>query len=186
MTDIKPYFAKAEEEMNASVLFLDESLSHIRAGKANPKILDVVKVEYYGMPVPLSNVATITVPDAKTISIQPWEKNMFGPIERAIINSELGLTPSNNGEVIRLSLPSPTEERRKQLAKDAKAEGEDAKISVRNARRNAIEKIKKLVKDGLPEDVQKDGEVELQKIHDKYIKKIDELLVAKEKEIMTV
>ncbi len=186
MIDIKPYFAKAEEDMNAAVLFLDETLSHIRAGKANPKILDVVKVEYYGMPVPLSNVATISVPDAKTISIQPWEKNMFGAIEKAIINSELGLTPSNNGEVIRLMLPAPTEERRKQLVKDAKSEGEEAKISVRNTRRNVNEKIKKLVKDGLPEDAQKDAEAEMQKLHDKYIKKVDELMLAKEKEIMTV
>ncbi len=186
MVDVKPYFTKAEADMSAAVEFLDESLSHIRAGKANPKILDVVKVEYYGAPVPLSTVATINVPDAKTITIQPWEKSMFGPIERALVNSELGLTPSNNGELIRLSLPSPTEDRRKQLAKQAKAEGEDAKISVRNTRRNTIEKLKKLVKEGLPEDAQKDAEGEVQKVHDKYIKQIDELILAKEKEIMTV
>jgi len=131
-------------------------------------------------------VATITTPDAKTISIQPWEKNMLQTIERAVQNSNVGITPMNNGEIIRLGIPPLTEERRKLLTKQCRSEGEEAKISVRNARRDAIERLKKMQKDGLPEDMEKDAEAEAQKVHDKYIKKIDEMLAAKEKEIMTV
>ena len=172
--------------MEAACLFLDEALAHIRAGKDNIRILDGVKVEYYGAHVPISNVATITTPDAKTISIQPYERALIAVIEKAILNSDVGITPMNNGETIRLGIPPLTEERRRQLAKQSKAECEEAKISVRNARRDAIEHMKKLVKEGLPEDVEKDAEVSVQKIHDKYIKKIDEMYAAKEKEIMTV
>jgi ribosome recycling factor len=161
-------------------------LAHIRAGKANTRILDGVKVEYYGSHVPLTNVATVTTPDAKTITIQPWEKGLIGIIEKAILNSDVGITPMNNGEVIRLGIPPLTEERRRQLAKQSKQEGEEAKISIRNARREAIEQLKKLEKNGLPEDMEKDAEANVQKIHDKYIKKIDDMLLAKEKEIMTV
>ena len=186
MQDIKPYLTHAEENMEAACLFLDEALAHIRAGKANIRILDGVKVEYYGSHVPVSNVATITTPDAKTISIQPYEKALISVIEKAILNSDVGITPMNNGETIRLGIPPLTEERRRQLAKQSKAECEDAKISVRNARRDAIEHLKKMVKEGLPEDEEKDAEGMVQKIHDKYIKKIDEMYVAKEKEIMTV
>jgi ribosome recycling factor len=186
MQDIKPILTNAEDSMEATLLFLDESLAHIRAGKANPRILDGVRVDYYGSHVPLSNVATITTPDAKTITIQPWEKGLIAVIEKAILNSDVGITPMNNGETIRLGIPPLTEERRKQLAKQAKHEGEEAKISVRNARREAIEQFKKMVKDGLPEDVEKDAEASVQKIHDKYIKRIDDMLAAKEKEIMTV
>jgi len=186
MLEVQPLLNHAEESMEATVLFLDEALAHIRAGKANPRILDGVKVEYYGSHVPISNVATITTPDAKTINIQPWEKGLIGAIEKALINSEVGITPMNNGETIRLAIPPLTEERRRQLAKQAKADCEDAKISVRNARRDAIEHFKKMMKDGLPEDVEKDAEASVQKIHDKYIKKIDEMYLAKEKEIMTV
>jgi len=186
MQDIKPILTDAEESMEATLLFLDESLAHIRAGKANPRILDGVKVDYYGSHVPLSNVATITTPDAKTITIQPWEKGLISVIEKAILNSDVGITPMNNGEVIRLGIPPLTEERRRQLAKQSKHEGEEAKISVRNARREAIEQLKKLEKNGLPEDVEKDAEASVQKIHDKYIKKIEDMLLAKEKEIMTV
>jgi len=186
MQDVKPYLDKAQENMDAAILFLDEALAHIRAGKANPRILDGVKVDYYGSIVPLANVATVSTPDAKTIAIQPWEKPMIPIIEKAILDSNVGITPVNNGETIRLSIPPLTEERRKQLAKQARSEGEDAKISVRNARRDAIEQVKKLVKDGLPEDMGKDTEADIQKIHDKYIKKIDEMLAEKEKEIMTV
>ena len=186
MQDFKQHLKDAEELMQASVEYLDEALAHIRAGKANVRILDGVKVEYYGSHVPLSNVSTITTPDAKTISIQPWEKALIPVIEKAIINSEVGIMPVNNGEQIRLSIPPLTEERRKQLVKQSRQEGEDAKISVRNARREAIEHVKKMVKEGLPEDMEKDAEAEAQKIHDKYIKKIDEQLAAKEKEIMTV
>ena len=186
MQDVKPILTEADESMEATLLFLDESLAHIRAGKANTRILDGVKVDYYGSLVPISNVATITTPDAKTISIQPWEKGLIAAIEKAIINSEVGIMPMNNGETIRLSIPPLTEERRKQLAKQARHEGEEAKISVRNSRREAIDKLKKMMKDGLPEDVEKDAEGSVQKIHDKYIKKIDDMLADKEKEIMTV
>lgn len=186
MQDIKPILNHAEENMEGAVMFLDESLAHIRAGKANVRILDGIRVDYYGSHVPLTNVATVTTPDAKTITVQPWERAMIPVIEKAILNSDVGITPMNNGEVIRLGIPPLTEERRKQLAKQSKHEGEEAKISVRNARRDAIEKLKKMVKEGLPEDVEKDAEAEAQKLHDRYIKKIDEMLAAKEKEIMTV
>ena len=186
MQDIKPILTRAEDNMEASILFLDESLAHIRAGKANPRILDGLKVDYYGQHVPIASVATITTPDAKTITIQPWEKGLITIIEKAIMNSDVGITPMNNGETIRLGIPPLTEDRRRQLAKQSKAECEDAKISVRNARRDAIEHFKKMVKEGLPEDVEKDAEATVQKIHDKYIRKIEDLYVAKEKEIMTV
>jgi ribosome recycling factor len=186
MTDVKTYLGPAQEKMELAVAFLEESLAHIRAGRANTKILDGIKVEYYGSVVPISNVANVSIPDARTIAITPWEKNMFKEIERAIINSELGIMPENNGEIIRLSIPPLTEERRRQLVKQCKGETEQAKISVRNARRDAIEGLKKAVKNGMPEDVEKDAESEAQKIHDRFMKKIDEVFAAKEKEILTV
>ena len=169
-----------------AVEYLDETLARIRAGKANAKILEGIRVEYYGSAVPISNVANISVPDARTIAITPWEKAMFREIEKAIINSELGITPENNGEIIRLTIPPLTEDRRKALVKQCKGEAENAKVSIRNARRDAIEGLKKAVKNGMPEDVQKDGEDKVQKLHDKYLKKVDELFAAKEKEILTV
>ena len=187
MNDVNFYISPAEEKMELAVAYLDEALAHIRAGKANPKILDGIKVDYYGSAAPISNVANVSVPDARTITITPWEKSMFKEIEKAIINSDLGITPENNGEVIRLSIPPLTEERRKALVKQSKAEAEQAKISVRNARRDAIEGLKKAVKnDGMPEDAQKNAEEKVQKIHDKYLKKIDEVFAAKEREILTV
>ena len=186
MTDPKTYIAPAEEKMEMAVMYLDETLARIRAGKANPKILDAVRVEYYGSIVPISNVANVAVPDARTITITPWEKAMFKAIEKAIINSEVGITPENNGEVIRLSIPPLTEERRKALVKQCKAEAENAKVSVRNARRDAIDGLKKAVKQGMPEDTEKDAEANVQKIHDKYLKRIDDIFAAKEKEILTV
>ncbi len=186
MQDVKPILQHAEDNMDAALLFLDESLAHIRAGKANVRILDGVRVDYYGSLVPLSSVSTITTPDAKTIAIQPWERAMIGVIEKAIMNSDVGITPVNNGEVIRLGIPPLTEERRKQLVKQARHEGEETKISIRSARREANDKLKKMIKDGLPEDVEKDAEGEVQKIHDKFIKKIEEMLASKETEIMTV
>ena len=186
MTDIKPILKKAEEKMADAILFLDDELARIRAGKANPKILDGVRVPYYGSLVPLSNVASINTPDAKTLLITPWEKPMLKEIERAIMNSGVGITPENNGEIIRLNIPPLTEERRRILAKQAKQEAENAKISVRNARRDANEALKKSIKDGVPEDVEKDAEADMQKTHDRYIKKVDDLYAAKEKEIMTV
>lgn len=178
--------ADAEEQMQAAILFLDDALAHIRAGKASIRILDPIRVDYYGAMSPLENVATITTPDARTIQIQPWEKKMLSEIERAIINSNIGLAPNNNGECIRLILPPLTEERRQQLAKQCKAEAENAKVSVRNARRDAFELLKKQVKEGLPEDAEKDAEDKVQKLHDKYVRQIDELYAKKEKDIMTV
>lgn len=186
MVDTKQFVKAAEEKMTFAIEYLDDQLAHIRAGKANPKILDGVRVPYYGSLVPLTNVASVNTPDAKTIVITPWEKPLIKEIEKAIMNSEVGITPENNGEIIRLGIPPLTEERRRQLAKQSKQEAETAKISVRNARRDAIDALKKAIKEGLPEDVEKDAEAEVQKIHDRYIKKIDDLYAAKEKEIMTV
>lgn len=184
--EVKDFLDKAQESMEMAVAYLDDTLSHIRAGKASPRLLDSIRVDYYGTMSPISNVANVSVPDARTIAITPWEKSMFKEIEKAIINSDLGITPENNGEVIRLSIPPLTEERRKTLVKQSKAEAENAKVSVRNARREAIEGLKKEVKNGMSEDVSKDGEAEVQKLHDKYMKKIDEVFAAKEKEILTV
>jgi ribosome recycling factor len=186
MTDPKTYLAPAEEKMELAVAYLDESLSHIRAGKANPKLLDGIRVDYYGSAAPISNVANISTPDARTIVITPWEKSMFKVIEKAIIDSELGVMPENNGEVIRICIPPLTEDRRKQLVKQSKAEAETAKVSVRNARRDAIDGLKKAVKQGMPEDVEKDAEADAQKLHDRYLKQIDEIFAAKEREILTV
>ena len=176
----------AAELMESAVMYLDDALARIRAGKASARILDVVKVEYYGQMSPLANVATITTPDARTIQIQPWEKKMIAEIERAIINSSVGLAPSNNGESIRLMIPPLTEERRKELAKQCKGEAENAKVSIRNARRDTIDTLKKQIKEGLPEDAEKDAENDVQKLHDKYVKQVDEIYAKKEKEIMTV
>lgn len=186
MTDIQPILKKAEEKMASAIAFLDEELARIRAGKANPKILDSVRVPYYGNMVPLSSVASVNTPDAKTIMITPWEKSLMKEIERAIQNSDVGITPENNGEVIRLGIPPLTEERRRSLAKHAKQEAENAKISVRNARRDAIDALKKSVKSGISEDLAKDAEGDMQKTHDRFIQKVEELYAAKEKEIMTV
>lgn len=186
MIDVNTYLDPAQEKMEMAVMYLDDTLSHIRAGKASAKLIDGIRVEYYGSLVPISNVANVSVPDARTIAITPWEKAMFKEIEKTIINSELGITPENNGEVIRLSIPPLTEERRKALVKQSKAEAEQAKVSVRNARRDAIDGLKKAIKQGMPEDVEKDAEATAQKIHDKYLKRIDDIFAAKEKEILTV
>ena len=179
--ELELYQTAAEEQMQNAVAHLDDTLQHIRAGKANPRILDPIKIDYYGTLSPLSSCATIVTPDARTIAITPWEKKLIGDIERAIINSNIGLAPSNNGETIRLILPPLTEERRRDLC-----ELEEAKMSIRNARRDAIEEFKKLVKNGLSEDIEKDAEEDMQKVHDKYIAKVEALYAAKEKEIMTV
>lgn len=173
--------------MEKTVEHLEEALARVRAGKANVKILDGIMVEYYGSLVPLTQVGTVTIPDAKSIVITPWEKGIIRDIERAIINSPLGITPENNGELIRLGIPPLTEDRRRELVKQVKADAETAKVSVRNARRDTNDAIKKSIKtDNTPEDVAKDAEAEVQKLHDRYIKKIDELFSVKEKEIMTV
>ncbi|MDE5876618.1 MAG: ribosome recycling factor [Muribaculaceae bacterium] len=186
MMEVKEYLQNAEDSMQMAVEYLDDTLSHIRAGKASARLLDGIRVNYYGSQAPISNVANVSVPDARTIAITPWEKSMFKEIEKAIINSDLGVTPENNGEVIRLNIPPLTEERRKQLVKQSKAEAEQAKVSVRNARREAIDGLKKEVKNGLSEDVEKDAEAKVQKLHDKYMKNIDEVFALKEKEILTV
>ena len=186
MKEVKEYLQDAEDSMEMAVDYLDETLQHIRAGKASARLLDGIRVDYYGSQAPISNVANVSVPDARTIAITPWEKSMFKEIEKAIINSELGITPENNGEVIRLCIPPLTEDRRKQLVKQSKAEAENAKVSVRNARREAIEGLKKEIKNGLSEDNEKDAEARVQKLHDKYMKKIDEIFADKEKEILTV
>jgi ribosome recycling factor len=186
MIDVKETLALAEEKMEEAVMYLDDALARIRAGKANVKILDGIRVDSYGSMVPLNNVAAVTTPDARTIAIKPWDKSMFRIIEKAIIDSNVGIMPDNNGEIIRLTIPPLTEERRKQLVKQCGKEEEQAKVSVRNARRDILEKLKKGVKDGLAEDAEKDAEAKLQKMHDKYIKKIEDLMAAKEKEIMTV
>ena len=184
--DTKTILNDATARMQKTVDFLEESLANIRAGKASVNVLNGVFVDYYGSQTPVSGVASVTVPDAKTILIQPWDKNMIRPIEKAIIDSNIGLTPSNNGESIRLSMPPLTEERRKELVKQSKAEAENARISLRNARRDAVEAFKKAVKDGMPEDEGKDGEAQTQKLVEKFSKAIDAAFEKKEKEILTV
>lgn len=184
--EVKLYMDDAKEQMQNAISHLENELSKIRAGKANPKILNDVLVDYYGTPTPLSQVANITVPDPRTIAIQPWERQMIAPIERAIMNANLGFNPDNNGEVVRINVPPLTEERRRDLVKQSRTTGEIAKVSLRNARRDAIDAFKKMVKDGLPEDMAKDAEGEVQKITDGFNKKVDEILTGKEKDIMTI
>lgn len=186
MLDVKETLQGAEERMEMAAMFLEEELNRIRAGRANVAILDGVRVMSYGSRVPLNQVANVSCPDARTIAIKPWDRKQIKDIEKAIMDSDVGITPENNGEIIRLNFPPLTEDRRKQLVKDAKGETEKAKVSVRNARREMIEGLKKAVKDGMPEDSQKDGEEKVQKLHDKFLKKIDEVFAAKEKEILTV
>lgn len=176
----------ASARMERTVEHLEEELLNVRAGKASTNVLNGVMVDYYGSQTPVSGVASVTVPDAKTILIQPWDKNLIRVIEKAIIDSNIGLTPSNNGEQIRLSIPPLTEERRKDLVKQVRAEAETARISLRNARRDAVEAFKKAIKEGMPEDESKDGETQAQKLLEKFSKQLDVLLDKKEKEIMTV
>jgi ribosome recycling factor len=176
----------ATEKMEKVIHFLETDLSRIRAGKANLHILDGIHVDYYGNQVPLNQVSNINTPDPKTIAIQPWDKKMIDPIEKAIMASNLGITPVNNGELIRIVIPMLTEERRKELVKQVKHEGETAKVSIRNARRDANEDLKKLNKDGLPEDEMKVAEALIQKLTDDHSVKIDKLIDAKDKEILTV
>ena len=176
----------ADEKMQEAVLYLEEDLKNYRLGKANPSVFNSVIVNYYGAPTPLAQMSSITAPDAKTLAIQPWDKSLIPQIEKAILDANLGFTPQNNGETIRINIPALTEERRAELVKKARSEGEQSKVSIRNTRREAIETLKKMVKEGLSEDVEKDDEDEVQKLTDSYVKKIDELLSAKEKEIMTV
>jgi len=176
----------AKESMDKSIKHLENALSKIRAGKASPAMLDGVMVDYYGSQTPLNQVSNVNTPDARTISIQPWEKAMLEPIERAIINANLGLNPQNNGELVMINVPPLTEERRKDLVKKVKAESEDAKVGIRNARKEANDEIKKLEKDGLSEDLSKDAEEEVQKLTNQYSDKVDSEVDRKEKDIMTV
>lgn len=184
--DISTLIAGAEDQMKKAINHLETELTKIRAGKANPQMLDNLVVDYYGSPMPINQVANISVMDARTLTIQPWEKNMLQPIERAIINGNIGVTPQNDGVIIRLFLPPLTEERRKELVKKCQAEGEHSKIAVRNIRRDAIESIKKMQKSGLSEDAAKDSEADVQQVTDKFISLIDKHLASKEKEIMAV
>jgi len=186
MSDINQVLTDTAVSMTKAISHLESELSKIRAGKASPSMLDGIMVEYYGNPSPLNQVANITVLDARTISVQPWEKSMLQPIERGIMAANIGITPQNDGVNIRLFLPPLTEERRKELVKKCNGEGEHAKIAVRNIRRDAIEQIKKLQKDGLSEDICKDSEKNIQDETDKYIALVDKHLSAKEKEIMAV
>ncbi len=184
--DIASITSGAEDHMKKAINHLETELVKIRAGKANPQMLDGLMVDYYGSPMPINQVANISVMDARTLSIQPWEKNMLQPIERAIIAANIGITPQNDGALIRLFLPPLTEERRKELVKKCLAEGEHSKVAIRNIRRDAIEHIKKLQKNGLSEDAAKDAEADVQQITDKFIAAVEKHLAAKEKEIMSV
>lgn len=176
----------ATEKMDNAIKHLEDELIRIRAGKATPNILDGITIDYYGALTPLSQVSNIGTPDAKTVVIQPWDKSMLEPIEKAILYANIGITPMNNGEIIRLNIPPLTEERRKILVKQIKSMGENTKVSIRNARRDANDELKKLQKQGLSEDIEKDKVDEVQKITDDYIGKVDKIIEGKEQDIMTV
>ncbi|HVU55916.1 MAG TPA: ribosome recycling factor [Puia sp.] len=184
--DVTLILEDAQDSMQKALNHLETELIKIRAGKANPQMLDGLTVDYYGSPTPLNQVGNVSVMDARTLTIQPWEKNMLQPIERSIINANLGVTPQNDGNIIRLFMPPLTEERRKEFVKRANAEGEQSKVGVRSIRRDAIEQIKKLQKDGLSEDEAKDAEKRMQDLTDKFIGLVDKHLATKEKEIMSV
>lgn len=183
---VQPVIDSTKELMDKALNHLASELNKIRAGKANTSMLDGLVVDYYGAPTPIGQAANISAPDARTLVIQPWDKSLIQPIERCIMESNLGLNPQNDGETVRLNIPPLTEERRKLLVKTVKSEGEQAKIAVRNIRKDANEKIKRLQKDGLAEDIAKDAEGRVQQLTDSHIAKIDEQVVVKEKEVMTV
>ena len=184
--DVSSISSSTEEQMKKAINHQEIELTKIRAGKANPQMLDGIVVDYYGSPMPINQIANINVMDARTLSIQPWEKNMLQPIERSIIAANIGITPQNDGALIRLFLPPLTEERRKELVKRCQGEGEHSKVAIRNIRRESIESIKKLQKNGLSEDAAKDAEAGIQQITDKFIAFVEKHLAAKEKEIMAV
>ena len=184
--DLEFILEEAREDMKKALDHLETELIKIRAGKASPQMLEGLTVDYYGSPTVLNQVANVSAMDARTLTIQPWEKNMLQPIERAIINANLGVTPQNDGNIIRLFMPPLTEERRREFVKRAGGEGEQSKVAIRSLRREAIEQIKKLQKDGLSEDEAKDAEKEIQDITDKNIALVEKHLAAKEKEIMAV
>jgi ribosome recycling factor len=184
--DLEFILEETRDNMKKALDHLETELIKIRAGKANPQMLEGLTVDYYGSPTVLNQVSNVSVMDARTLTIQPWEKNMLQPIERAIINANLGVTPQNDGNIIRLFMPPLTEERRREFVKRAGGEGEQSRVAIRNMRRDAIEQIKKLQKDGLSEDEAKDAEKEIQDITDKHIALVEKHLQAKEKEIMSV
>lgn len=186
MEESKTILDAARGKMERTIEHLVEELSAVRAGKAGTNLLNGVMVDYYGSETPIAQVASVTVPDARTVLIQPWEKKLIGAIEKAILVANIGLTPSNNGEQIRLNIPPLTEERRKELVKQIKAFAETARVSLRNIRREAVEAFKKAQKEGMPEDMAKDGEELSQKMIDKFSKKVDDIIADKEKDIMTV
>lgn len=186
MEEVSKLLTEGESGMKKAMEHLDHELVKLRTGKASTNLIADLMVEYYGAPTPLAQVANIQVSDARTIIIQPWERNMLAPIERAIINGNIGITPMNDGEIVRLSIPPLTEERRKDLSKKAKSIGEESKVGVRNIRHKVLDGIKKAVKDGLPEDIGKRMEHDLQETVNKYVALIDKVVEAKEKEIMTV
>lgn len=186
MEEVSRIASGTEEQMKKAINHLEAELVKIRAGKANPQMLDGLVVDYYGSPMPINQVANISVMDARTLSIQPWEKNMLQPIERSIIAANLGVTPQNDGVIIRLFLPPLTEERRRELVKRCQGEGEHSKVAIRNIRRDAIENIKKLQKNGLSEDASKDAEADIQQLTDRFISTVEKHLTTKEKEIMAV
>jgi len=174
------------ERMENALAHLDKELVHIRAGKASPRMLDSVMIIYYGSMVPISQVSNISTPDARTISVQPWEKTMIHPIEKAIINSNLGFNPDNNGEFIRINVPAPTEQRRKDMVKTVNKEGEIAKVSLRSARKDANDNLKKLLKEGLAEDDEKVAADEVQEMITDFSKRVDKMLEDKNREILTI
>lgn len=184
MEDIEIIIETAREQMQDAIKHLEKELVKIRAGRANPSMLEGIMVEYYGSMTPINQVANISTPDSRTVTVQPWEKTMISEIEKTILNSDLGLNPQNNGEVVIINIPPLTEDRRRDLVKRARKEGEEARISIRSARKDANDEIKKL--DGVSEDIIKDGEEEIQKVTDRYTKKVDEVLEKKEADIMHV
>lgn len=186
MEDVSKTMAEAKAHMEKAIEHLEHELVKLRTGKATTALVADLLVEYYGTPTPLPQVANIQVSDARTIVIQPWERNMLGPIERVLINANIGITPANDGEIIRLSVPPLTEERRKELVKKAKHAGEESKVGVRNSRHKALDHVKKAVKEGLPEDIGKRTENDLQELVNKFVEQVDKIVAAKEKEIMTV
>lgn len=184
--DVASIISNSDDHMKKAISHLEAELIKIRAGKANPQMLDGIVVDYYGSPMPINQTANISVMDARTLTVQPWEKNMLQPIERAIIAANIGINPQNDGVIIRLFLPPLTEERRKELVKRCHSEGEHGKVAIRNIRRDAIEHIKRLQKNGLSEDAAKDAEEDVQEMTDKFIALVDKHLASKEKEIMSI
>lgn len=186
MTEVSEVLSEVKSQMNKAIEHFEFELSKIRAGKSSPSMVDSVMAEAYGTLTPISQLANVSTPDARTITIQPWDASLLQPIERGIMMANIGLTPQNDGKIIRLNIPPLTEERRKELVKQTKVEAENCRVSLRSARREGNETIKKMLKDGLPEDVAKDGEEEIQTILNDFSAKVDKHLELKEKEIMTV